>query len=96
MLEGDSEPVTKLGPAALIPSGCLGLTIADEAGRLAAGQWCVAQAAVRVVVTILKPLQVGLDDALEWERDVTTGAQVPLPTTPRSKGLSPLLYLFVF
>lgn len=38
--------------------------IANKAGCLPAGQGCAAQAAIGVVVTILEPLQVGLDDAL--------------------------------
>lgn len=82
------KPVTKLAPeAGLIPPRCQGLTIADKAGRLSAGQGYVAQAAIGVVVAILEPLQVGLDDALEWERDVTTGAGAARPITPRSDSL---------
>lgn len=56
------------GPV-LIPPSCPGLTITDEAGRLPGGQGYVAQAAIGVVVAILEPLQIGLDDALEWEKD---------------------------
>lgn len=51
------------GPV-LIPPSCPGLTITDEAGRLPGGQGYVAQAAIGVVVAILEPLQIGLDDAL--------------------------------
>lgn len=58
----------------------LSLTITDEAGRLPGGQGYVAQAAIGVVVAILEPLQVGLYDALEWEREVTTGAGAPQPS----------------
>lgn len=57
--------------------------VTDEAGRLPGGQGYVAQAAIGVVVTILEPLQVGLDDALEWERKVTTGAGAPKPISSR-------------
>lgn len=67
------------GPV-LIPPSCPGLTITDEAGRLPGGQGYVAQAAIGVVVAILEPLQIGLDDALEWEKEITAGARLHSPS----------------
>lgn len=74
------------GPV-LIPPSCPGLTITDEAGRLPGGQGYVAQAAIGVVVAILEPLQIGLDDALEWEKEITAGARAPQPISPRPRCL---------
>lgn len=69
------------------PPRCPGLTITDEAGCLPSSQGYVTQAAIGVVIAILEPLQVGLDDALKWEKGVTTGARAPQPISPRPRCL---------
>ena len=79
--------VPAVGPARV--RACLdpGLTITDEAGCLPSSQGYVTQAALGVVIAILEPLQVGLDDALKWEKGVTTGARAPQPVSPRPRCL---------